>query len=77
VTQLAGLQALVVQLQEELWEEGALLPQDTADGIRATIWRAHEGLIREATLAQVNSVYSRITTMVLRFHRTILSYRTT
>jgi hypothetical protein len=64
-TQLSGLQALVAQLQEELRPEGALLPQDSVDGLRATIWRAHEGLIREATLAQVNSVYSRISTMGL------------
>jgi hypothetical protein len=64
-TQLSGLQALVAQLQEELCPEGALLPQDSVDGLRATIWRAHEGLIKEATLAQVNSVYSRISTMGL------------
>jgi hypothetical protein len=64
-TQLSGLQALLAQLQEELRPEGALLPQESADGMRATIWRAHEGLIREATLAQVNSVYSRISTMGL------------
>jgi hypothetical protein len=64
-TQLSGLQALVAQLQEEIRPEGALLPQDSVDGLRATIWRAHEGLIREATLAQVNSVYSRISTMGL------------
>jgi hypothetical protein len=64
-TQLAGLQALLAQLQEELQPEGALLPQDSVDGLRATIWRAHEGLIREATLTQVNLVYSRITTMGL------------
>jgi hypothetical protein len=65
VTQLTGLQALVAQLQEELCPEGALLPQDSVDGLRATIWRAHEGLIREATLAQVNSVYTRISTLGL------------
>jgi hypothetical protein len=64
-TQLSGLQALVAQLQEELRPEGALLPQDSADSLRATIWRAHEGLIREATLAQVNSVYTRISTLGL------------
>jgi hypothetical protein len=64
-TQLSGLQALVAQLQEELHPEGALLPQDSADGLRAMIWRAHEGLIREATLAQVNSVYARISTLGL------------
>jgi hypothetical protein len=64
-TQLSGLQALVAQLQEELRPEGALLPQDSVDSLRATIWRAHEGLIREATLAQVNSVYTRISTMGL------------
>jgi hypothetical protein len=63
VTQLSALQAMVAQLQEELRVEGSLLPQDMADGIRATIWRAHEGLIHEATLAQVNSVYSRISTL--------------
>jgi hypothetical protein len=64
-TQLSGLQAVLAQLQEELRPKGALLPQESVDGLRATIWRAHEGLIREATLAQVNSVYSRISTMGL------------
>jgi hypothetical protein len=64
-TQLSGLQAVLAQLQEELRPEGALLPQESVDGMRATIWRAHEGLIREATLAQVNSVYSRISTLGL------------
>jgi hypothetical protein len=59
------MQALVAQLQEELRPEGAVLPQDSVDGLRATIWRAHEGLIKEATLAQVHSVYSRISTMGL------------
>jgi hypothetical protein len=64
-SQLSGLQAMLAQLQEELRPEGALLPQDSSDGMRATIWRAHEGLIREATLAQVNSVYSCISTLGL------------
>jgi hypothetical protein len=63
--QLSTLQAMLAQVQEELQVDGSLLPQDSADSIRATIWRVHEGLIREATLAQVNLVYSQITTMGL------------
>jgi hypothetical protein len=62
-TQLSLLQALIAQLQEELRVEGALLPQNSVDGLRATIWRAHEGLIRETTLVQVNQAYTRISTM--------------
>jgi hypothetical protein len=64
-SQLDRLQAMLAQLQEELRPKGALLPQESADGMRAMIWRAHEGLIREATLAQVNLVYSCISTLGL------------
>jgi hypothetical protein len=62
-TQLSALQAMLAQVQEELRIDSSLLPQDTVDGIHTTIWRAHEGLICGATLAQVNSVYTCITHM--------------
>jgi hypothetical protein len=50
---------------EELKDEGALLPQDSCDGLRATVWRAHEGQIRAWTEREVMSVYSRLSDMCL------------
>jgi hypothetical protein len=64
-TQGALLQALAAQISEELQPNGALLPQDSVDGLRATIWRAHEGQIRAWTEREVLSVYSRLSDLCL------------
>jgi hypothetical protein len=41
------------------------MPQDSVDGLRATIWRAHEGQIRAWTEKEVLSVYSRLSDICL------------
>jgi hypothetical protein len=64
-TQRDLLMAVLAQVQEELRDEGALLPQDSHDGLRATIWRAHEGQIRAWTEREVLSVYSRLSDLCL------------
>jgi hypothetical protein len=65
VSQAALLQALAAQISEELQPNGALMPQDSIDGLRATIWRAHEGQIRTWTEREVLSVYSRLSDICL------------
>jgi hypothetical protein len=64
-TQKDLLMAVLAQVQEELRDEGALLPQDSHDGLRATVWRAHEGQIRAWTEREVLSVYSRLSDLCL------------
>jgi hypothetical protein len=64
-TQGALLQALAAQISEELQPNGALLPQDSVDGLRATVWRAHEAQIRAWTEKEVLSVYSRLSDICL------------
>jgi hypothetical protein len=64
-TQAKLLQALAVQVAEELNPDGALMPQDSVDGLRATIWRAHEGQIRAWAEKEVLSVYSRLSDICL------------
>jgi hypothetical protein len=64
-TQGALLQAMAAQIMEELQPNGALMPQDSIDGLRATIWRAHEGQIRAWTEKEVLSVYSRLSDICL------------
>jgi hypothetical protein len=64
-TQGALLQALAAQISEELQPNGALLPQDSIDGLRSTIWRAHEAQIRAWTEKEVLSVYSRLSDICL------------
>jgi hypothetical protein len=64
-TQRDLLMALSAQVLEELKDEGALLPQDSCDGLRATVWRAHEGQIRAWTEREVASVYSRLSDICL------------
>jgi hypothetical protein len=64
-TQGALLQALAAQISEELQPNGALLPQDSTDGLRATIWRAHEAQIRAWTEKEVLSVYSKLSDICL------------
>jgi hypothetical protein len=64
-TQSALLQGLAAQIMEELQPNGALMPQDSIDGLRATVWRAHEGQIRAWTEKEVLSVYSRLSDICL------------
>jgi hypothetical protein len=64
-TQATLLQALAAQVAEELQPNGALMPQDSIDGLQATIWRAHEGQIRAWTEKEVLSVYSRLSDICL------------
>jgi hypothetical protein len=64
-TQAALLQGLAAQIMEELQPSGALLPQDSVDGLRATVWRAHEGQIRAWTEREVLSVYKRLSDICL------------
>jgi hypothetical protein len=64
-TQAALLQGLAAQIMEELQPNGALLPQDSVDGLRATVWRAHEGQIRAWTEREVLSVYKRLSDICL------------
>jgi hypothetical protein len=64
-TQAALLQGLAAQIAEELRPNGALLPQDSIDGLRAMVWRAHKGQIRAWTEREVLSVYSRLSDLCL------------
>jgi hypothetical protein len=64
-TQAQLLQALAVQVAEELNPDGALMPQDSVDGLWATIWRAHEGQVRAWTEKEVLSVYARLSDICL------------
>jgi hypothetical protein len=64
-TQAALLQAVAAQITEELQPNGALMLQDSVDGLRATIWRAHKGQIRAWTEKEVLSVYSRLSDICL------------
>ncbi|KAN0142039.1 hypothetical protein V8E53_000501, partial [Lactarius tabidus] len=46
-TQTDALKAMATQIIENLQlDNGPLLPQDSIDGIRSTVWRAHEAHIR-------------------------------
>jgi hypothetical protein len=64
-TQTDLLKAVTAQVLEELNPQGALLPQDSEDGLRATIWRAHEGQIQAWTEKEVLSVYKRLSDICL------------
>jgi hypothetical protein len=64
-TQRDLLMAVLAQVLEELKDEGALLPQDSCDGLRATVWRAHEGQIQAWMEREVMSVYSRLSDICL------------
>ncbi|KAN0141595.1 hypothetical protein V8E53_000057 [Lactarius tabidus] len=65
-TQRDLLEAIALQIAEQLTlDNGPYLPQDSVDGIRATVWRAHEAQIRAAVTRKANEVEDRITTMGL------------
>jgi hypothetical protein len=65
LTQRALLSAVAAQVTEELQPRGALLPQDSEDGLRTTIWRAHEGQIQAWTEKEVLLVYQRLSDICL------------
>jgi hypothetical protein len=65
-TQQDLLEAISLQIAEHLsLDNGPYLPQDSIDGIRATVWRAHEAQIRMAVTAKANEVEHKLTTMGL------------
>jgi hypothetical protein len=64
-TQAELLKAVLAQVMEELNPNGALMPQDSKSGLRATIWRAHEGQIRAWTEKEVLSMYNRLSNICL------------
>jgi hypothetical protein len=65
-TQRNLLEALANQIAEQLTlDNGPYLPHDSIDGIRATVWHAHEAQIRAAVVRKANKVEDRITTMGL------------
>ncbi|KAN0132477.1 hypothetical protein V8E53_009736 [Lactarius tabidus] len=65
-TQRDLLEAIALQIAEQLTlDNGPYLPQDSVDGIRATVWRAHEAQIRAAVARKANEVEDRITTLGL------------
>jgi hypothetical protein len=65
-TQRDLLEALALQIVEHLsLDNGPYLPQDSIDGIRATVWRAHKAQIRAAVAAKANKVEEWLTTMGL------------
>jgi hypothetical protein len=65
-TQRDLLEAIAFQITEHLsLDNGPYLPQDSIDGIRATVWRAHEAQIRMAVSQKANEVEHKLTTMGL------------
>jgi hypothetical protein len=55
---------MALQIAEQLsLDNGPYMPQDSVDGIRATVWRAHEAQIRAAVAAKANEVEDRLTTL--------------
>ncbi|KAN0138731.1 hypothetical protein V8E53_003719 [Lactarius tabidus] len=65
-TQRDLLEAISLQIAEHLsLDNGPYLPQDSIDGIRATVWRAHEAQIRAAVSQKANKVEHKLTTMGL------------
>ncbi|KAN0139521.1 hypothetical protein V8E53_002637 [Lactarius tabidus] len=65
-TQHDLLEALALQIAEHLTlDNGPYLLHDSVDGIRATVWRAHEAQIRAAVARKASKIEDRITTMGL------------
>jgi hypothetical protein len=65
-TQHDLLEAISLQIAEHLsLDNGPYLPQDSVDGIRATVWRAHKAQIRLAVTEKANKVEHKLTTMGL------------
>jgi hypothetical protein len=60
------LEAMALQVAEQLTlDNGPYMPQDSIDGIRATVWRAHKAQIRAVVAAKANEVEDRLTTLGL------------
>ncbi|KAN0130020.1 hypothetical protein V8E53_012174 [Lactarius tabidus] len=65
-TQTDALRAMATQIIENLQlDNGPLLPQDSIDGIRSTVWRAHEAHIRAIVKQEALKVEHRLSTMGL------------
>jgi hypothetical protein len=65
-TQTDALKAMATQIIENLQlDNGPLLPQDSVDGIRSTVWRAHEGHIQAIVEQEALKVEHRLSTMGL------------
>ncbi|KAN0129581.1 hypothetical protein V8E53_012577 [Lactarius tabidus] len=65
-TQTDALRAMATQILENLQlDNGPLMPQDSVDGIRSTVWRAHEGHIRAIVEQEALKVAHRLSTLGL------------
>ncbi|KAN0128913.1 hypothetical protein V8E53_013286 [Lactarius tabidus] len=65
-TQTDALRAMATQILEHLQlDNGPLMPQDSIDGIRSTVWRAHEAHIRAIVEHEARKVEHRLSTMGL------------
>jgi hypothetical protein len=65
-TQADALRAMATQILENLQEDnGPLMPQDSVDGIRSTVWRSHEAHIRAIVEQEAMKVAHRLSTMGL------------
>jgi hypothetical protein len=65
-TQVDALRAMATQILENLQvDNGPLMPQDSVDGIRSTVWRSHEAHIRAIVEQEALKVAHRLSTMGL------------
>jgi hypothetical protein len=65
-TQTDALRAMATQIIENLQlNNGPLLPQDSIDGIRSTVWRAHKAHIKAIVEQEALKVEHRMSTMGL------------
>jgi hypothetical protein len=65
-TQTDALVAMATQILENLQlDNGPLMPQDSIDGIRSTVWRTHEAHIRAIIEQEAMQVAHRLSTMGL------------
>ncbi|KAN0135120.1 hypothetical protein V8E53_007011, partial [Lactarius tabidus] len=65
-TQTDALRAVATQIIENMQlDNGPLLPQDSIDGIRSTVWRVHEAHIRAIVEQEALNVEHRLSTMGL------------
>ncbi|KAN0141436.1 hypothetical protein V8E53_000681 [Lactarius tabidus] len=65
-TQCDLLEAISLQIAEHLsLDNGPYLPQDSIDGIRATVWCTHKAQIRAAVSQKANEVEHKLTTLGL------------
>jgi hypothetical protein len=65
-TQTEALRAMATQILENLQlDNGLLMPQDSVDGIRSTVWRTHEAHIRAIVEHEALKVEHRLSTLGL------------